>query len=69
MPGALSLLRSSAPRFAAGGLLNSSTAAVPQHQTRFITTNLRLPDNFPEPWPYKEKGYLLRRISPLHLLL
>jgi NADH dehydrogenase (ubiquinone) 1 alpha subcomplex subunit 10 len=59
MPGTSSLLRSGVSRFAATSLFNSATSpAIPQQQQiRTIRHDLRLPDDFPEPWPYKEKGF------------
>uniref|UniRef100_A0A914GW22 Probable NADH dehydrogenase [ubiquinone] iron-sulfur protein 7, mitochondrial n=1 Tax=Globodera rostochiensis TaxID=31243 RepID=A0A914GW22_GLORO len=49
----LSLL---APRLTSG-LNNSGSNRLIQCRTIVTKWDLKLPDNYPEPWPYKEKGY------------
>jgi len=58
MPGTLSLLRTGVNRLATSGFLVASSAA-PHQQKRTIVnkTLLKLPEDYPEPWPYKEKGF------------
>lgn len=58
MPGTLSLLRNGASRLTVNGFLAAPTASS-QQQKRTIVNKalLKLPEDYPEPWPYKEIGY------------